>query len=191
MYSKRINIICSELEYSSSFADIGCDHGFCAEYVLKNGLCRNVIVSDISHKSLNKAIRLLSDYIEKGLCSAVCCSGMDKIDKNCEQVLIAGMGAYEIIEILNKGFIPEKFVFQPMRNTKELRRYLIENHCRIDKDYTFYDEKFYDIIKGGKTEDYNENYSDNELEFGRDNIKYKNNDFIKKLENLIINKKHI
>mgnify|MGYP003307993812 CR=1 FL=1 len=38
-YGKRIDTLCSLLDKVETFADVGCDHGYCSEYMLKNGLC--------------------------------------------------------------------------------------------------------------------------------------------------------
>ena len=38
-YGKRIDTLCSLLTPVKVFADVGCDHGYCTEYMLKNELC--------------------------------------------------------------------------------------------------------------------------------------------------------
>lgn len=171
----RIKTICSYIDKSETFADVGCDHGYCAQYVLKKGLCKKVYITDVSAKCLAKAEKLLSQYIERGVCEAVCCDGLTGLDEECGQVLIAGMGGEEILKILRQSFIPRKFIFQPMRNVPELRAYLIENGCKITADDIFYDGRYYFIIKGER-EDGTEKYSENELLFGRDSL---NNPLIK------------
>ena len=57
-YGKRIDTLCSLLEKVETFADVGCDHGYCSEYMLKNGLCKKAILSDVSRGSLAKAEKL-------------------------------------------------------------------------------------------------------------------------------------
>lgn len=171
----RIETICSYISASSTFADVGCDHGYCAKYVLDSGLCNKVYVTDISAKCLEKAQKLLAKYIESGKCEAVCCDGLSGIDEDCEQVLIAGMGGEEILKILKSSYIPRSFIFQPMKNASELREYLIESGCKITDDDIFFDGKYYFIIKGereGGTSD----YSSKELLFGRDSL---NNPIVK------------
>lgn len=175
--SKRFKTIFKELEKCPSFADVGCDHGYCTKYMLENSLCERAYITDISEKSLKKAENLLSLYIQSGILSSFCCDGLDKIPPDTSLVLIAGMGGNEIINIMERAFIPRKFVFQPMKNSKELRRYLVLNHVRIISDYTFYDGKFYDVIKGERG-DFSEAYSDDEYEFGRDNLLYGGTDFL-------------
>lgn len=174
--SKRIKTLCEELEECESFADVGCDHGYCTQYMLDRCLCRRAIVSDISPASLKKAETLLKAYLIEGALTSVCCDGLKEIPKDTSLVLIAGMGGHEITEILKRDFIPEKFVFQPMKNSEELRRYLVSSGCRIISDYTFRDGKFYDVIKGER-EGGNEEYTPDEFEFGRDNMRLRFPDF--------------
>lgn len=176
-FSKRLKTIFGELEKCSSFADVGCDHGYCAQYMLENSLCERAYITDISEKSLKKAENLLSSYIRSGVLSSFCSDGLDKIPPDTSLVLIAGMGGCEIINIMERAFIPRKFVFQPMKNSEELRRYLVSNGAKILSDYTFYDGKFYDVIKG-ESGNFSEEYSDVEYEFGRGNILNGGEDFL-------------
>lgn len=166
----RIQKLCSYLDKCSSFADVACDHGYCAEYILKNGLCNNVTVSDVSEKSLSKAQLLLSAYIQEGRCRAVCCDGLEDIDSDTELVMIAGVGGEEIVKILRNSFIPQRFIFQPMKNAKMLRYYLIESGCTISVDDIFTDGKnYYFIIKGSRGGD-GQLYSDIQYEYGKDSL---------------------
>ena len=175
-YSKRIDILCSLLTKVDTFADVGCDHGYCSEYMLKNGLCEKAILSDISKGSLQKAERLLAEYIKRGKATSVLGNGFYGVPANTELVLIAGMGGSEIVDILSDkryGFMPEKFVFQPMHDSEKLRRYIVKNGGTIEKDFTFEDGKFYDVICGGrvKREGQVRAYSDLDYEFGWDNLR--------------------
>ena len=154
----RIDKLCAYLDPCESFADIGCDHGYCTQYMLKFGLCKRAVISDISEKCLDKAKTLLSAYIKGGIVTAVCCNGLSQIDKNTEQILIAGMGGEEIINIFKSSFIPRNFVLQPMKNVPLVREYLIGCGAEITTDEYFESGgKFYSVIKGkkdGKTPTY-------------------------------------
>lgn len=165
----RIETICSYIDNSESFADIGCDHGYCTLYALQSGKCKNAIISDVSAKSLAKAENLLRGYIVGGQCRSVCCDGLEKIPQDCAQILIAGMGGMEIIKILKEGFIPKKFIFQPMKNAEELRAFLLGHGCSITADDIFYDGKYYFILKGERNGG-TRVYSKAELAFGRDSL---------------------
>ena len=137
-YSKRIRTLCSLLEKSETFADVGCDHGYCSEYALKSGLCETVIFSDISKGSLQKAEKLLQDFVAENRAVSVLGNGFFGVPNTTEQVLIAGMGGSEIVSILSDekfGFMPNRFVFQPMHDTEKLRRYILENGGYIELEY--------------------------------------------------------
>ena len=176
-YGKRIDTLCSLLTKVETFADVGCDHGYCSEYMLKNELCSKAILSDVSKGSLAKAETLLAPYIRQGKAVSVLGDGFFGVPSDVDEVLIAGMGGSEIVSILSDekhGFMPKRFVFQPMHDSEKLRRYILENGGYIERDYTFQDVKFYDVIVGGKREEGQEiqtPYSDAEYEFGRDNLK--------------------
>ncbi len=164
----RIDIICSHLPAADVFADVGCDHGYCTQYMLHNGLCRTAYISDISAESLKKAETLLSREVKEGRCIPVVADGLQGV-ASCDLVLIAGMGGEEIVHILKEGYLPKKFVLQPMKNTEKVRRYLVEQGARITKDFTFEDGKFYDLIVGECAEE-GDSYTDWEYKFGRDNL---------------------
>jgi len=107
---------------------------------------------------------------------------LEKVDADCDFVLIAGMGGEEIISILKNGFLPQKLLLQPMKNTPKVREFLINSGYKILLDYTFKDGKFYDLIKAEKfVDNQKENYQAWWLEFGRDNILNATLDFIEKI----------
>lgn len=175
--NKRLEIIFSEIPVCSSFADVGCDHGYIAKAMLDSGKCDDVIISDISAPSLNKAEKLLKRYIDCGKARAVVCDGLRLVPER-NAVLISGMGGEEIIKILSEApFKPEKLILSPMKNQDKVRAYLLENGYGIIKDYTFCDQRFYHLIIAGFGEPV-EPYTDIELEFGRGNITTRPDDFI-------------
>ncbi|MBE7086241.1 MAG: SAM-dependent methyltransferase [Clostridiales bacterium] len=190
-YSKRIDVLCSLLTAAETFADVGCDHGYCSEYMLSKGLCKKAILSDISKGSLAKAERLLAEYIQNGKAVSVLGDGFYGVPSNTDEVLIAGMGGSEIVDILSDkkyGFIPKRFVFQPMHDAEKLRRYILDNSGYIERDFTFEDVKFYDVIVGGKAEDKTtEPYTDAEYEYGRENLQTMPKAFIQRTQKQLKN----
>ena len=190
--SKRIQTLCALLTKSKSFADVGCDHGYCSEYVLKQGLSADVIFADISKGSLQKAQTLLAPFVAEGKAKGVLGNGFYGVPNTVEQVLIAGMGGAEIISILadkKHGFMPKRFVFQPMHDTEKLRRYILENGGYIERDFTFQDDKFYDVLVGGKADETHQTppYTNEEYEFGRENLQKKGEAFQSRTKKLIKN----
>ncbi len=191
-YGKRIDTLCSLLERCKTFADVGCDHGYCSEYMLQNGLCEKAILSDISKGSLAKAEKLLAPYIRSGKAVSVLGDGFFGVPKDIEQVLIAGMGGSEMVLILSDkkyGFMPKRVVFQPMHDGEKLRRYILENGGYIERDFTFEDGKFYDVICGRRLKENEtpQRYTDAEFEFGAENLQSFPLAFVKRTEKQLKN----
>ena len=176
---KRFNLIFDLLPVCESFADIGCDHGLITKEMLVKNKCKTAVVSDISEKCLQKAKELLSDYIEEGIVRAFVSDGFKNLPP-VELALIAGMGGEEIILILEEAdFLPKKLVLQPMKNPDKLRRKLISLGYKFIRDFTFKtDDKFYDIMLVEKGID---SLSEEEILFGRDNLKEKGEAFLERL----------
>ena len=186
-YSKRINLLCSLIKKTTTFADVGCDHGYCSQYALEKGLCDKAIASDVSKGSLDKAKTLLAPYIEAGRVTTVLGDGFFGVPKDTEQVLIAGMGGYEIIQILSHkeyGFLPKNFLFQPMHDTQRLRQYLLDNGGYIERDFTFFDDrKYYDVLMGRRAKEGDgQSYSEAQLLFGKENLLSRSPDFLAWIE---------
>ncbi len=192
-YGKRIDTLCSHLQAANVFADVGCDHGYCTEYMLKNGLCARAIFSDVSRGSLAKAEALLAPFVEEGRAVPVLGDGFFGVPADVDEVLIAGMGGSEIVSILadkKHGFLPKRFVFQPMHDSEKLRRYIVEKGGYIERDYTFEDGKFYDLLVGGNALHGGQvcvEYTDAAYEFGRDNLRKMPEAFVARTEKQIKN----
>ena len=175
--TKRLKEICARIPKAKAFADVGCDHGYCARYVLDRRLAERVYITDISEKCLEKARTLLKKEIQEGRCIPLVGDGLSVLPEPCT-VLIAGMGGEEIIKILSHK-IPPVFLLQPMKNSEKVRKFLLERGCKITLDDTFEDGLFYDFImgeaEGGDT------YTERELVYGRDNLKHPSPAFCRKI----------
>ena len=160
----RLKEIYSHLN-GDGLADVGCDHGKLCVWAKLNEYNR-VVATDISEASLNKAVELAKTY--KVEIEAVCTDGLKGVDlTGIDNVVIAGMGGLEIINILSDaGARVKNYVLSPNTKNVELRKYLLENGYGIKRDYTIEDGKFYTIIVCG---DYPEvEYSKAEIEFGKE-----------------------
>ncbi len=180
----RIKEICAHLPCGKVLADVGCDHGYASEYALKKNLFERVYISDVSAGSLKKAERLLRRYLESGRCTAVLADGMKGLPEPCDCLLIAGLGGEEILRILSEGYIPENFVFQPMKNAEKLRRFLIDRGAKITADYTFGEGYYYELIVGER--EGGSAYSEREILYGRDNLRNPTPSFLHKTEEEIL-----
>ena len=179
----RFSEIFSQIKKADVIADIGCDHGYISKMVADACLANKIVMTDISEKCLNKARILLKDEIASSKAVSFVTSGLTGVDFKVDEVIIAGMGGEEIIHILEECLFRlgiKTLVLQPMKNPDKLRRYLVKNGFFIERDYTFKDGgKFYDLIVAvlnGKTVD----YTNDDYEFGRENLLKKGDDFKEK-----------
>ena len=169
----RLKTIVEELESFDTFADVGCDHGYVAEAMLSLGKCKFAYVTDVSAVCLKKAEALLG-RTQTGKFKAIVTDGLKDVPK-VDQVLVAGMGGELICDILQGAdFLPERLVLQPMKNADKVRKSVINLGYRLIKDYTFKDVKYYDLIVCVKGQD---SYTEDEIEFGRDNLRQKGDAF--------------
>lgn len=159
------------------FSDVGCDHGYISYEMLKRGKAKKVIIADISKKCLSKAEQLLSHFIAENKATSIVADGFDGLPDS-DVGLVAGMGGEEICSILeNAKSLPKTLVLQPMKNADKVRLCAVKMGYKIQKDFVFYSaDKFYDLmlLSVGKDE-----LTQEEIEFGRDNIRTFNPDFIK------------
>jgi tRNA A22 N-methylase len=160
--------------------------------MLKNELCERAIFSDVSKGSLAKAEKLLAPFVQEGRAVGVLGDGFYGVSADVDEVLIAGMGGSEIVSILSDkkhGFLPKRFVFQPMHDSEKLRRYILENGGYLQRDYTFEDGKFYDVLVGGVREEGQgaQVYTDAAYEFGKENLAAMPQAFVKRTQKQIAN----
>lgn len=188
---KRIRAIATLInDKGKTVADIGTDHGYLTKVLIEENRAKAVIATDISKASLEKTANLAKKYgfLDKILLKVG--DGLKILNKGEAQiVVIAGMGGNEIIKILeeNTDKTFDKFIFQPMQNTINLREYLIKHNYEILKDFIVKDrKKFYNTIVARFSTN-KQNLSKKQIEFGLTNLDLKGNDFIEYLSEYINN----
>ncbi len=174
----RLKELFSLIPNCDTFADVGCDHGYISQAVIKSGKAKKVYFSDISSKCLKKAEDLLSSSVNEGVAVPCVSNGFEKLPK-VDSALVAGMGGEEIVAIINSAKnLPNTLILQPMKNSEKVRVCLIKNGYKILKDYTFFaGEKFYDVMLCEKGEDF---LTEDEILFGRTNLLLKPSAFLRK-----------
>ena len=180
--SNRLLEIYSNIPSCNVFSDIACDHGYISYQMLKDKKCKRAIFSDISAKCLEKANKIMFEFIEQGIAEGVVSNGFNKV-KPSDVSLISGLGGEEICLILkNAPALPEKLILQPMKNTSKVRKLLNDLNYFIEKDYTFYAEKeFYDLIIAQKNCGDKQFLTQDMLLFGKTNVEQKPKAFLDKL----------
>ncbi len=168
MLSNRLKAIVSMVPKADVIADIGCDHGKAAVSLIKKNIAQQVICTDISGKSLDKAKKLVksSGYAEK--VSLREGNGLAVLnEKEADIAVVAGMGAELIIDILDadKAKAPDTLVLSCNTGSGLLRQWLGNNGYVIqDESLVFENRHFYPVILAvkGKAQE----LSEMQIEFG-------------------------
>jgi len=126
--NERLRVIADNIARGQTMADIGSDHGFLPLYLWENQICPQIIVTDISAGSLDKAQENARRYgagaLEFRLGDGLAVISAGEVDV----VVIAGMGGVLMTKLL--GADPAKtvsfqtFVLQPRNGCGKLRYWL-------------------------------------------------------------------
>lgn len=110
-------------------ADIGADHGHLACWLLEHNEKMRMTVSDVSAPSLEKAKKLLTERGHTHRVQLRVADGLDSITEEVDAIVIAGMGAKTIREILTAGrekIGAARLLLQPNLDVPRLRAFLHE-----------------------------------------------------------------
>ncbi len=152
----RLECIVSMVDKCKTVADIGADHGYAAEMLLKTVICENIIATDLNVGPLNRAKEHLSNVNLKDKCDFRLGSGLTVLKEGeADAIIIAGMGGDLISDIIETSKDIAKnakqLILQPMTAIENLRRYLFENGFEIiDEKIVKELHHFYFIIKAKK-----------------------------------------
>lgn len=158
MLTPRLATIAQYVPWGARVIDVGCDHAYLAIHLAKENIASYVVASDVVPGPLavaNSNIRMagLKDKIKTTLAY-----GLDAIESNeINCAIIAGMGAVNITDILDKGAdklaMPATLILQPMIAVHKLRYWLAANAWQIITERLVReDERIYEIIVAHKAE---------------------------------------
>lgn len=147
----RLECIVSMVNKCKTVADIGTDHGYVAEMLLKEGICQKVIATDLNKGPLNRAINYLTKVNLQDKCDFRLGSGLTVIEEGeAETIIIAGMGGDLISEIIdtskNIAKSAKQLILQPMTAANSLRMYLLNNGFIINDEMIVKENHFYFVM---------------------------------------------
>ncbi len=133
-------------------ADVGCDHGYLSIYLLKQGIASSVIASDINEGPLQSAMRNARKFGVAQNISFHLSAGVEKIPRDFDTLVCAGMGADTMISILDAApWLKNKhytLILQCQSKTPTLRQYLSQHGWQIEEESVLRDGRFlYTVIK--------------------------------------------
>lgn len=162
----RLECIKSMVSKCKVAADIGTDHGYVAEMLLKDNICDKVIATDLNEGPLNRAVEHLTSLELNDRCDFRLGSGLTVLKENeADALIIAGMGGELIADIIETSkdiaLSATQLILQPMTTADRMRCYLYENGFKIiDENIVKELHHYYFIIKAvpGKDEAEDEIY---------------------------------
>jgi tRNA (adenine22-N1)-methyltransferase len=141
--SKRIRFIASLLKGYPTVLDIGSDHGYVLKEALDQGYIQRGIASEIAPKPLERAKKTLQNYPVRFVLS----DGFLHISDTYDAVVIAGMGAYVIQNILKHSpKIAKRYILLPHDHVEDLRLYLASHQFHIIEEYVLYEKHYYNVL---------------------------------------------
>lgn len=127
-------------------ADIGCDHGYLSIYLLQKGIASSVIASDINKGPLESARRNAEKYGIAENISFYLSAGVEKLPRDFDTLICAGMGADTMISILEAApWLKDtqyRLILQCQSKTPLLRQYLSAQGWRITEESVLRDGRF-------------------------------------------------
>ena len=149
----RLKKVADFIPECNTFLDVGTDHAYLPVYLLKKGVIKYAIASDLRRGPLDSAEKTARLYGVTDKVSLRLGSGFETVSEGeADSAAVAGMGGLLIAELLKeKETIVRKIktlVLQPMTALFELRHFLYSNGYTIDDEVLAKDgEKIYSIMK--------------------------------------------
>lgn len=133
---KQIADLISKYKNGEVLADIGTDHAYLPCYLVENHIISQAYACEVAPGPYASSLATIQQHHLQDQVIALMGDGLDPIkDKPSDMIVIAGMGAYLISEILEKNFdylSSVKMLFlQPNANSDHLRKYLFDHGLMI------------------------------------------------------------
>lgn len=165
--SKRLQAIQNMVPHSF-VADIGADHGKLVISLVKSNQVLNAVAVENKIGPFNRLKKAIEDENLQDQIMALYSDGIKDIPNDVETVIIAGMGGFSILKILNQSKDKlqniQTIIVDGHNAIPSLREGIIKLGYHIDGESMIYEDNvYYEIIKFVKGQ---KEYSDSDIEFG-------------------------
>ena len=144
--SDRLEACISYVNQNDRVADIGCDHGLLGIALLERGIARSVIAADVGEGPLSAAKLNAQRHGLDGKMTFFLSDGVEKIPRDFDTLVCAGMGGDTMIHILSAApWLNDdryRLILQCQSKRPELRRWLYEHDYAISRETLAQDGKF-------------------------------------------------
>ena len=166
MINKRLQVIASMIRKGMVVADIGTDHAFLPIYLVENNISDYVIASDIGEGPLRIAKKNINKYGYEDNIKLVLSDGLNKIDEEVDVVVIAGMGYYTCIHILEEAKDRldsfKQIMIEINKDVDKLRQYISDHNYTISNE-KIVSEKGHDYIIIDMNTNKHDSYNEKEI----------------------------
>ena len=145
MLSKRLQSILEWVD-TDVLADIGCDHGLLCIAAVREKKADRAFAMDIAAGPLGQAAQNIEREGLQEKITVLLSNGFEKIDPSVSQAVIAGMGAQNVIEMLEKTDYHKKLLVSVHKDAHQLRKYLGTHGWKIVREKIIDDGHFYPLM---------------------------------------------
>ena len=173
--SLRLKKIAELVDVNSTIVDVGCDHALLPIYLVENNIISKAYAIDNKTGPLDSAKKNIHKFGMDLNIIPVLSDGLKSIDDSLfDTIIIAGMGATTITEILDYNKPKNKtLILEANNNSDIVRKWLNDNNYQIIDEIAIIEKKsYYFIIKAVESK-VPVNYSDLEIKYGPILIKNK------------------
>ena len=144
--SERLRLCAAFVRPGDRVADIGCDHGYLGIHLLTEGIASSMIEADVNEGPLQSALHNAHKYGVADNMKFYLSDGAQKIPRDFDTLVCAGMGADTMIHILeNAPWMKDpryRLILQCQSKTPMLRHFLSEEGWTIRQEAVLRDGKF-------------------------------------------------
>jgi tRNA (adenine22-N1)-methyltransferase len=144
--SERLRLCAAFVRPGDRVADIGCDHGYLGIHLLTEGIASSMIEADVNEGPLQSALHNAHKYGVADNMKFYLSDGAQKIPRDFDTLVCAGMGGDTMIHILTQApWLKDpryRLILQCQSKTPMLRHFLSAEGWAIRQEAVLRDGKF-------------------------------------------------
>ncbi|MBQ9834647.1 MAG: SAM-dependent methyltransferase [Bacilli bacterium] len=139
--SKRLLAIANYINHEDKVVDVGCDHGYLDIYLALNKKNKMIIASDISPLVIKATQENIAKYNLEDKIKVYCTDGIKNIRENYDTLILSGLGAHTIIQILAKDVKAKKIIIQSNNHWDMIRKHVVKMGFGLFSEKLIYEKK--------------------------------------------------
>jgi len=153
----RLKLVADMVPVCKTVCDVGTDHAYIPIYLIRQGICKTAIATDVRPGPIEKANMNIRQYEMADFIDTRIGNGLQPLkEQEADIIVIAGMGGLLISSILTEGIekarSAQRLIIQPMGSVEDVRKWLYDNGFEIiDEGLAMERDKIYNVISAGWT----------------------------------------